>query len=74
MSITLDLDEETVERVKHYATGRNVSLEVAVSEILRKAASEPMRTKVVNGLVIFDPPADSPMVTNELIDELKAEF
>jgi len=74
MRTTLNLDEDVVEVIKNYAAGRNLSLGSAASELVRKAATTPLRTKVVNGLTIFDPPADSPIVTNQQIEDLKAEF
>ena len=74
MRTTLNLDEDVVEIVKHYATDRNLSLGGAVSDLVRKGIAVPLRTKVINGLVIFDPPPDSPIVTRKQVEDLKAEL
>jgi len=45
----------------------------AVSELIRKAFATPTPTKMVNGLHVFDLPADSPRVTTEMVKKLDAE-
>ena len=44
----------------------------AVSELVRRGLSARVRTRVVNGLVVFDIPEDSAPVTSELVTQLEA--
>ncbi|MGI8772950.1 MAG: hypothetical protein ACR2JE_16120 [Acidobacteriaceae bacterium] len=43
----------------------------AVSELLRREFSEPLRTRMVNGLAVAVLPPDSPRVTSELVKALQ---
>ena len=45
----------------------------AVSELMRRGLSAPVKTRVVNGLVVFDVPEGSERVTSELVKRLEAE-
>ena len=45
----------------------------ALSELARRGAEAPPKTKVVNGLVIFDLPEDSETVTSEQVKKLEAD-
>jgi hypothetical protein len=45
----------------------------AVSELVRRGLSAPVKTRVVNGLVVFDVPGDSEAVTSELVKQLEAD-
>jgi hypothetical protein len=74
MRTTLSLDDDVIEIVKDYAAVKNLSLGGAVSDLVRKGIAAPLRTKVVNGLTIFDPPPDSPVVTAQQVEALKAEL
>ncbi|MBB6143899.1 hypothetical protein HNQ77_001848 [Silvibacterium bohemicum] len=77
MRTTLSLDDDVLEQVKQFAEGRKISLGRAASELIRRGANRPVKTKIVHGLHVFDPPADSPVVTLEHIrkiqDQLDAE-
>ena len=73
MRTTINLDDEIVGIVKQYAESRAVSLGKAVSELVRRGISASRPTRTVNGLLVFDLPADSPRVTARMIRELEAE-
>ena len=73
MRTTINLDDDIVSVVKHYAESRSVGLGKAVSELVRRGIAAPIPTRTVNGLLIFDPPADSPKVTTKRVRELEAE-
>jgi hypothetical protein len=73
MRTTLALDDDVLEQVKRFATGRKMSLGRAASELIRRGVNQPVPTVVVNGLHVFDPPQDSPVVTSEQVHELDAE-
>jgi hypothetical protein len=44
-----------------------------VSELVRQGIAAPVPTRTVNGLLIFDPPTDSPKVSRKMVRELEAE-
>jgi hypothetical protein len=45
----------------------------AVSELMRLGLSAPVKTRVVNGLIVFDVPEDSEPVTSELVKHLEID-
>ena len=59
--------------VKRYAASRSLALGKAVSELVRRAFAGPLPTRVVNGIHVFDLPADSPRVPSKRVRELDAE-
>jgi hypothetical protein len=73
MRTTLSLDDEVVRLVKHYAESRSLSLGKAVSELVRRGLTTPRPTRTVNGLRVFDLPADSPPVTRKKIEEIESD-
>jgi len=73
MRTTLSLDDDVFQVVKAYAENRSLAMGKAVSELLRRGLSAPAKTRVVNGLVVFDVPADSETVTSELVKRLEIE-
>ncbi len=74
MRTTLSLDDDVFRQVKRYAESRSIGLGRAVSELLRRGFATPLPTRKVNGLVVFDLPADSPRVTTRRVLELKDEW
>ena len=73
MRTTLSLDDDVVPLVKRYAEGRSLALGKAVSELVRKGLRAPTPTRVENGFVVFDVPADSPPATLDLVNRLRDE-
>lgn len=73
MRTTLSLDDDVFHLVKIYAENRSVAMGKALSELVRRGLSAPVKTRVVNGLVVFDLPEDSDPVTSELVKRLEAE-
>jgi hypothetical protein len=74
MRTTLTLDDDVLEHVREFAEGRKISLGRAASELIRRGVDRPVRTRVVNGLHVFDPPPGGPTITAERIRELEAEM
>ena len=74
MRTTLNLDDDVLEILKEYAENRSVALGKAASELVRKGASTPTPTRMVNGFVVFDVPPDSPRITTERVKELESEL
>jgi len=73
MRTTLSLDDDVVDAVKTYAKSRDVAIGKAVSELVRRGLSAPLRTRVVNGFHVVDLPADSPTVTSADVKRLQDE-
>ena len=73
MRTTLSLDDDVFAVVKTYAENRSLAIGKAVSELVRRGLSAPVKTRVVNGLVVFDVPEDSEAVTSELVKQLEAD-
>jgi hypothetical protein len=70
MRTTLNLDDDAIEIVRRYSEARSLALGKAASELVRKGFSTPTPTRMVNGLVVFDVPADDPAISNERVKEL----
>jgi hypothetical protein len=73
MRTTLSLDDDVFQVVKTYAENRSLAIGKAVSELVRRGLSAPVKTRVVNGLVVFDVAEDSDAVTSELVKQLEAD-
>jgi hypothetical protein len=74
MRTTLNLEDDVLSMVRSYAEGRSVALGKAVSELVRKGLEAPARTRLVNGIVVFDIPPDSPRIANDRVKELESEL
>jgi len=73
MRTTLSLDDDVFRLLQRYAASRSLGLGRAVSELLRRAFSTPRPTRSVNGVQVFDLPAESPRVNTKRIQELEAD-
>jgi len=73
MRTTLSLDDDVFQLIKTYAENRSLAMGKALSELVRRGLSAPVKTRVVNGLVVFDVPEDSEPVTSQLVKRLEAE-
>jgi hypothetical protein len=73
MRTTLNLDEDVLEVVRHYAESRSLAMGKALGELVRRGLNAPMATKVVNGIHVVVLPPDSPRVTTEQIKRLENE-
>jgi hypothetical protein len=70
MRTTLSLDDDDLlEEVRVYADSRSISLSKAVSDLVRRALKTPRPTRMINGFLIFDVPADSRRVTTKQVLE-----
>jgi hypothetical protein len=70
MRITASIDEESFRLVKKYMKARGVRLGKALSELIRQALNEPLPTRRVNGLFVFDPGKSSRRVTTKKVRSL----
>jgi hypothetical protein len=73
MRTTLRLDDDIVPAVKSYAESRSLAMGKAVSELVRRGLNAPVKTRVLNGLVVFDLPEDTEPVTSALVKRLESE-
>ena len=70
---TLSIEDEVFDLAEGYARGRANGLGQAVSDLVRKGLQKELGTRTVNGLVVFDLPADSPAVTAKDIEQADEE-
>lgn len=73
MRTTLTLADEVLREVKKYAESRSLTLGEAVSDLVHRALTAPRPTREVNGVRVFDLPAESPRVTSKKVRELDTE-
>jgi hypothetical protein len=73
MRTTLQLDDDVFDLVRRLANSRRVSLGRAVSDLVRKGLTTQARVRTEKGLVVFDLPADSPLVNMERVKRLENE-
>jgi hypothetical protein len=73
MRTTISLDDDVFDMAKRYAEARSIALGKALSELARRGAEAPVKTRKVNGLVVFDLPDDTEKVTTEQVKRLEAE-
>jgi len=74
MRTTLSLDDDVFQVVKLYAENRSLAIGKAVSELVRRGLNAPLKTRTVNGLVVFDAPEDADTVSSELVKRLDADL
>jgi hypothetical protein len=74
MRTALNLDDEVFELARGYARSRSLALGTAVSELVRRGLSGPVRTRIVNGIHVFDLPPGGTRITSERIKELESEI
>jgi hypothetical protein len=73
MRTTLNLDDDVFELAKNYAENRSLAIGKALSELVRRGLQAPPKTRVVNGLVVFDLPEGGERVTSAKVKKLLAE-
>ncbi len=73
MRTTVSLDDDVFEMAKRYAKAHSVAMGKALSELVRRGADAPPRTRKVNGLLIFDLPEGAEKITSEHVKRLENE-
>jgi hypothetical protein len=73
MRTTVSLDDDAFRILQQYAKSRSLRMGKALSELVRRGFALPRPTRTVNGLQVFDLPADSPRVTGSKVRELEEE-
>ena len=74
MRTTLTLDDDVFQLARSYAESRSLALGKAVSDLVRKGLSAPVRTRTVNGVQVFDLPNDGPRIASERVKELESDL
>ena len=70
MRTTLTLRDDAMELIRSLAASRGISLGEAASDLIRHGSRFQLTTHRINGLPVFDVPADFPRVTDELVRAL----
>lgn len=73
MRTTISIDDDVLAEAKTYAAARQVPLGRAVSELIRRGLTAKTPTKVVNGLLVFDPPGSAALTTERVKEFLENE-
>ena len=70
---TLDIDDDVFAAVRELAAAQNPTAGKVISDLVRKALSQPLRSKVIyrNGLPVL--PKRGGVVTRELVEQLAGE-
>ena len=74
MRTTLAIDDDVLDELKRYSSARRIPLGRAVTHLVKRALQAEQPTKKVNGLLVFDLPPDSPVVTSSHIKNLESEL
>lgn len=73
MRTTLTLDDDALELIRNEADLRRISLGAAASDLIRHGSRYELQVKQVNGLPVFDVPADFPRITDEMVSQFLDE-
>jgi len=73
MRTTLSLETDANKAVRTYAKRRGISLGKAASELIRRGTRYQLRTRIVNGIPVFDVPEDFPLITADRVQEILGE-
>ena len=73
MRTTLALEDDASKALQAYAHARRLPLGKAASELIRRGVRYQPDMRKVNGLPVFQAPADFPRITTETVRELLDE-
>jgi hypothetical protein len=74
MRTTVNLDEDVIAQVKHYARARSMPTGEAINRLLQQALHKPLGSRLEEGFLVFNVPEDSPVVTLEHTLRLEDEL
>jgi hypothetical protein len=74
MRTTLNLDDDAFQLLRKYSQTRSLALGKAASELVRRGATTPVPTRVVNGFVVFDVPPGGAKISSRRVKELESEL
>lgn len=70
---TLSLDDDILPPIRVYARTRSLTLGKAVSDLVRRGLRAPAATKELNGVRVFDLPANSRSITSKAVKQLESQ-
>ena len=73
MRTTINLEDDAFATAQAYAQARAIKLVQAVSELILRGNAPKVAMKQVNGLWVFDLPADTPKVSAQKVKQLLDE-
>lgn len=73
MRTTLNIEDETLAKLKKYAEDRRMSLGQAASSLIERGVESVPKFKTRNGFALIESPPGSPEITEELLDKWEAE-
>ena len=73
MRTTLALEGDAIQILRAHALERGLSLGEAASDLIRNGSRYQLTTRPVNGLAVFDVPADFPLITDEMVRRLSED-
>lgn len=73
MRTTINLEDDAFATAQAYAQARGIKLGQAVSELILRGNAPKVAMKQVNGLWVFDLPADTPKVSAQKVKQLLDE-
>ena len=73
MRTTINLEDDAFATAQAYAQARAIKLGQAVSELILRGNAPKVAMKQVNGLWVFDLPADTPKVSAQKVKQLLDE-
>ncbi len=71
---TLFIENDAIEAARRHATRHGLSLGEAVSDLVRRAAEQPLILEERNGVYVPKLSGRSPKVTSELVNRLRDEM
>ena len=73
MRATATLSDAAAQLVTQYAETQRVSLSRAISDLIERSAVRKSRIKLVDGIPVFDVPADGPKINFEDVKRFESE-
>ncbi len=73
MRTTITLEDDAFVVANAYARARALRLGQAISELIRRGSAEKLPLKQVDGIWVFDLPADVPRVTTQQVQKMLEE-
>jgi hypothetical protein len=70
MRTTLNIDDDVLRILKKYAEERSIALGKAASDLVRRALTAPVQTRMSNGFCTVILPSDSPKVSSKEVARL----
>jgi len=74
MRTTLTLDDDILAEASRRAEVLHISVGKAVSDLVRRGLQVAPPVREMDGLIVFDPPKESPKITTRKVKEALSDF